>query len=68
MAPCESCHKPARTYGQWGVQARQWIIVTPLALGVPSVIHALESVGKTTTRCGGLFNCITTYITLEMFV
>jgi hypothetical protein len=28
---------------------RQWIIVTPLA-NTPSVIHALEGVGKTTTR------------------
>jgi hypothetical protein len=34
---------------------RQWIIVTPLAK-LPSVIHALKSVGKTTTISVVVFN------------
>ncbi|HEX9332616.1 MAG TPA: hypothetical protein VF896_12055 [Anaerolineales bacterium] len=46
---------------------RQWIIVIPLAK-TPSVIRALESVGKTTTIGVVVFliDRITTYITLEM--
>jgi len=45
---------------------RQWIIVIPLAK-TPSVIRALESVGKTTTIGVVVFLIdITTTITLEM--
>jgi len=37
------------------------------SLCVPSVIHALESVGETTTMTWWSFNYSTMYITLEMF-
>jgi hypothetical protein len=56
---------PRLQFAGAGVRRRHWIIVTPLAPGVPSMIHALASVGKTTTMIVVVFLLAATQTSLR---